>query len=361
MLTWDAIPLYSRKVMTFTDTNLIEPSPSNESAETLSISDIPSSRSLFRLRLSAHPTEETESSSLPLMLTPTSVQMTDTPDEMKKRKEKNGYRNGTKYVNLETQLKFDPRFKGLLKTPSEFDGTAGDGKKNPVYGDSGSLAQEILNGYAAKRGLILPTPLSVEREHPKRVQALKEAGATEMFSRENGSARPNGLMDHLNFYGLLPTPNAVEATKYTNTYNPESQMGTSLSALAGSGMLPTPTARYEKNPSTPDGKRIARKVEKGYTIELNDLAAMGQLPTPSSRDWKGRTNPGVVKEGSGCKYGETLPDTIGRVCDPKTDGQAFRLSPLFTEEMMGFPFGWTTFPFLSPNGEPSPSKPTGTQ
>ena len=348
MLTWDAIPLYSRKVMTFTDTNLIEPSPLNESAETLSISDIPSSRCLFRLRLSAHPTEETESSSLPLMLTPTSVQMTDTPDEMQKRKQKNGYRNGTKYVNLETQLKFDPRFKGLLKTPSEFDGTAGNGKKNPVPGDSGSLAQEILNGFAEKRGLILPT---------------SRCCTSIMTDLETDYIQRTAKFPNLEIVigRLLPTPNAVEATKGTNTYNPDSQMGTSLSALAGSGMLPTPTARDEKNPSSPDGKRISRKVEKGYTIELNDLAAMGQLPTPSSRDWKGKTNPGVVKEGSGCKYGETLPDTIGRVCDPKTDGQAFRLSPLFTEEMMGFPFGWTTFPFLSHNGEPSPSKPTGTQ
>ena len=377
MLTWDAIPLYSRRVMTFTDTNSIEPSPSNESAETLSISDIPSNRCLFRLRLSAHPTEETGCSSLPLMQTPTVVMTREDPVAFRTRAERNHYKNGTKYGSLESQLIYDPRFKGLLKTPSEFDGTAGDGKKKPISGDSGSLAQEIMNGYAAKRGLILPTPLSVEREHPKRVQALKDAGATEMFSRENGSARPNGLMDHLNFYGLLPTPNAVEATKYTNTYNPESQMGQSLSAMAGSGMLPTPnamdwnteytpeqkeaclerraqegrtaypskfnmlrqmavegllptpTARDEKNPSSPDGERIARKMEQGYTIELNDLAAMGALPTPDS--------------------------------SPKTDGQAFRLSPLFTEEMMGFPFGWTTFPFLSPDGEPSPSKPTGTQ
>ena len=80
----------------------------------------------------------------------------------------------------------------------------------------------------------------------------------------------------------------------------------------------------------------------------------GMLPTPSARDWKGKTNPGVVKGGSGCVYGETLPDTIGRLTkasSQKTDGGTFRLSPLFTEEMMGFPFLWTTLPFLSANGE----------
>ncbi len=197
--------------------------------------------------------------------------------------------------------------------------------------------------------------------------------------------------------GLLPTPNAGEAEHYRLKYTPGSQMGTSLTAMGASGllptpranaamgtaletdfnhepdrcrnletvigkmMLPTPTARDEKNPSSPDGERIARKREQGYTIELNDLAAMGTLPTPSARDWKGKTNPGVTKEGSGCVYGETLPDTIDRVCSPESDGQTSRLSPLFTEEMMGFPFGWTTFPFLSQSGEPNPSKPTEMQ
>ena len=452
MLTWEAIPLYSRKVMTFTDTNLIEPSPSNESAETLSISDIPSSRCLFRLRLSAHPTEETESSSLPLMLTPTSVQMTDEPEKMKERKEKNGYRNGTTYTSLETQVKFDPRFKGLLKTPSEFDGTAGNGKKNPVPGDSGSLAQEIMNGYVERRGLILPTPTAQDNPHPdaeidetgRRVakngntthsQGLSDlahqgllptpqvkcatGGAHRLdengkrikttknnpFSPQLSDLAVSGLLPTPNVFdynttwteeakqkclerrakegktaypqkfnslrqkaveGLLPTPSAMEGTNYTNTYNPNSQMGSSLSALAGSGMLPTPRAnkvdadlnnpaiakrnkanleeevakmvvgmlptpmaRDEKNPGSPTGKRMQRKIEQGRGIELNDLAVTGSLPTPDS--------------------------------SPKIVGPASRLSPLFTEEMMGFPFLWTTLPFLRPNGEPSPSKPTETQ
>jgi hypothetical protein len=248
-----------------------------------------------------------------MLITPTSVQMTDPPEKMKERKEKNGYRNGTTYTSLETQVKYDPKFKGILKTPSEFDGFVASPKKNPVTGDSGSLAQEMMSGYVEKRGF------------------------------------------------LLPTPNAGEAEHYRLKYTPGSQMGTSLTAMGASGLLPTPTARDEKNPSSPDGERISRKKEQGYTIELNDLAAMGTLPTPSARDWKGKTNPGVTKEGSGCTYGETLPDTIGRVCSQEQDGQSFRLSPLFTEEMMGFPFGWTTLPFLSRSGEPSHLKPTGTQ
>ena len=125
-----------------------------------------------------------------------------------------------------------------------------------------------------------------------------------------------------------------------------------------------------------------------YDPRLKEL-----LPTPSARDWKGKTNPGEVKKGSGCIYGETLPDAVERLavrmlptpranevndveltaelgarnksnleesvakalhkCCPENDGKGFRLSPLFTEEMMGFPLMWTTLPFLSPSGEPS--------
>lgn len=277
-LTWEAVPLYSKRVTNFTDTNLSSPSPSNESAATLSVSDIPSSRCLFRLRLSALPTAATESSSLPLMQTPRAAMACEPPEKMRARAEKNGYRNGTKYGSLESQITYDPRFKNLL-----------------------------------------PTPMAVDVNHKTRVEELRATGAT-MHSRVNGDSRPNGLTDFLQFHGMLPTPQAGEAEHYRNQYTPGSQMGTGLSAMAASGMLPTPNAR----------------------------------------DFKGKTNPGQIKEGSGCVYGETLPDTIDRICSPETAGQTFRLSPLFTQEMMGFPFGWTEYPFLSQSGEPNPSRHTET-
>ena len=51
---------------------------------------------------------------------------------------------------------------------------------------------------------------------------------------------------------------------------------------------------------------------------------------------------------------------IEKTSSPETDGNTSRLSPLFTEEMMGFPFLWTTLPFLKQNGGPKASKPTPT-
>lgn len=43
--------------------------------------------------------------------------------------------------------------------------------------------------------------------------------------------------------GLLPTPCASEATKFTKKFNSKSQMGQSLTALACNGMLPTQSTR----------------------------------------------------------------------------------------------------------------------
>ena len=249
----------------------------------------------------------------------------ETPEKIRARAEKNGYKNGTQFGSLESQVMFDKRLNVLLKTPCAADSYADKMKSKGVSGTSGALAQEIVSGYAEKfRGLMLPTPQAGEAEH------------------------------------------------YRMKYTPGSQMGQSLSAMAGSGMLPTPTARDYKNPSSPDGERITRKQEQGWTIELSDLAAMKVLPTPSARDYKGKTNPGIVKEGSGCVYGETLPDAIDRYIKEQESalikesqdvaaGQTSRLSPLFTEEMMGFPLMWTTLPFLSQSGERNPSKPTEMQ
>lgn len=53
---------------------------------------------------------------------------------------------------------------------------------------------------------LLPTPISTDIHHAKRVKDLKNAGAKTMASRRNGSNRPNGLMDFMDFHGMLPAP-----------------------------------------------------------------------------------------------------------------------------------------------------------
>ena len=63
---------------------------------------------------------------------------------------------------------------------------------------------------------LLPTPMSTEVRHKKRVKGLKEAGGETFHSRKNGETRPNGLMDYLDFRELLPTPKAQESRGNTS-------------------------------------------------------------------------------------------------------------------------------------------------
>ena len=107
--------------------------------------------------------------------------------------------------------------------------------------------------------------------------------------------------------GLLPTPNAREADKYSKKYNPKSQMGTALTALAMNGMLPTPTANSWKTP---------------------------------------------------CEHGTGSPNLQTYIA--RELGPTSRLNPLFVEEMMGFPLMWCALPFLSQRGVPDQSKATET-
>ena len=103
---------------------------------------------------------------------------------------------------------------------------------------------------------------------------------------------------------LLPTPNAAEGEKYSTKYNPDSQMGKGLTAMALNGLIPTPTASCH-NAGTPTDMKNGR-----------------------TRD-------------------SFLNHMVAKQC-----GKTSRLNPLFVAEMMGFPPDWTVLPFL--NGDRNP-------
>ena len=235
LLFWKAKPLYSRRTTLFTDTAMTNPSPLNASAQTLNSSDMQSNRYLFRLVPSEPPTEETGSSSLP-----------------------------------------------ILKTPCTFDAQSERMKSASIPGSSGTLAQEIQNGMAAKRGLLLPTPRS---------------------NQVNGCDLNNEKLAERN------KSNLEEVVAKMN---------------------------------------IAMKEKYG-----------GLMPTPTSTEWKGTFSPETVERHNRDFLLRSLPTVIG-VYKKNTDGGTSQLSPLFTEEMMGFPFLWTALPFLRTNGEQNHSKPTAT-
>lgn len=272
---------------------------------------MPSSRCLFRLAPSEPPTDETGCSSSQgvLLQTPTTVQTDEPPEKMRARAEKNGYKNGTKFGSLTSQIKYDERVAEMLYPTPQTQGLK-------VCDENGKTQFIDLS--------LLPTPRAnvvngCDLNNPKLAERHKSN-----LEEEVAKAVVNGL---------LPTPTAIEGVKWTNTWNPNSQMGQSLSAMAGSGMLPTP---------------IATDISHKQRVE-NLKAAGGQT---------------MASRANGANRPNGLSDFIHfyEVTKQETDaGKTSRLSPLFTEEMMGFPLMWTALPFLSESGAPKPSKPTATR
>lgn len=239
---------------------------SKPSVKTLNEKDIPSNRCLFRLVPLERPTEETGCGLLhDLLPTPRAVEVVEHPMKAAARTKD---RTGTKLNNLSSGAAF-----GLLPTPMASDATTG-----------------VIIG--------------------KNDRFVTTRNGTPRKINQNGQ---NGSVGLARMVRLLPTPNAREADKYSKKYNPNSQMGTALTAMAVNGMLPTPIRRdYQPSVSPQTLKR---------------------------KDGKMRTD-------SLCN----LPVMLGEHC-LQTGGRTSQLNPLFVEEMMGFPLMWTTLPFLSQNGD----------
>lgn len=204
--------------------------------------------------------------------------MTDeTPEKMRARAQRNGYKNGTKYGSLESQVKYDPKCANLLPTPIAQDGERGGARKtNGNTTDYRHHYSATLKDMA--KAELLPTPMVLEVHHKERVQRAKQSGSTAFHNRpdKGKDTHPSSLMDYLQFHNLLPTP----ATSYLDN---------------------------ELN-----NENFANRNKKNLEEEVAKIVVTSPLAQ---------------------------------------DGAGFRLSPLFTEEMMGFPLMWTALPFLSENGE----------
>ena len=121
----------------------------------------------------------------------------------------------------------------LLKTPTKMDGEVSSGKKNPVSGNSGTLAQEIMSGYKptmTKLGM-LPTPQAMDMmQNPRR--EITKSGRIVSNQGHNGSAP----LKDLAMNGMLPTPTTrdwkgIQANEYKEMRGEETQF--KMESLAG--------------------------------------------------------------------------------------------------------------------------------
>ena len=125
-------------------------------------------------------------------------------------------------------------------------------------------------------------------------------------------------------------------------------------------LLKTPTvmdglvASGKKNPKSGDSGTLAQEVMSEYKPTMEKI---GLLLTPTTSEpvhdlekFKERME----------KYpnGTTMPNLATQIHGLVTNGKSSQLSPLFVEEMMGFPKNWTALPFQS--GEENQSKHTET-
>jgi hypothetical protein len=232
--------------------------------------------------------------------------VTEIPEKPSKFAQRTGDRSERCFPNLTSQVLYG----GLLKTPTVMDGVITTGKKNPESGNTGTLAQEIASGYIYRRG-ILPTPTTQEIEHPNAI-----VSPTGRRMAKNGNSHSLGLADLVKF---LPTPKACD----------------------GMGGIHKVT-----------GRTVTRPSGHTFSVGLRDLAGSGLLPTPRANVVNGLdlSNPNIAKRNNG-----NLEEAISALLISGTAqecGVAFQLSPLFVEEMMGFPTGWILMPFLKESSAP---------
>ena len=196
----------------------------------------------------------------------------------------------------------------------------------PTPNASDCFHQNKSNDHDLKKGYLRGVAVDMwekgELNQSSLVQPDEYMAKLRMLKAVNGETMQD-TVERLRKDNLLHTPTAIEGVKWTNTWNPNSQMGQSLSAMAGSGMLPTPRTSEQGNASKLNAKSVA---DHRFPNLENVMARVYQQTE---------------------EYAENA-------------GQTSRLSPLFTEEMMGFPLMWTALPFLSESGAPKPSKPTAT-
>jgi hypothetical protein len=140
----------------------------------------------------------------------------------------------------------------LLKTPTKMDGEVTSGKKNPISGNSGTLAQEIMSEYKPtmiKLGM-WPTPVS------------SDATTGAIIGKNDTFKMTSGLPRKINQNGTDGSVGLARLVQF----------------------LPTPTA--DDNPAKNTGKRNQDSLQKrafqdtGKTSQLNPLFVMEMMGFP---------------------------------------------------------------------------------
>ena len=214
------------------------------------------------------------------------MERAEEPEKMRARAKKNGYKNGTKYNSLTSQIVYG----NFLPSPVASDATTGAiiGKNDKFRITKTGMPRKMnQNGADGSVGLarlgkmgMLPTPASQDGKN-----------CTFPRSQISRDSVPGAIMRVM----MLPTPQASEAEKASKADHQNS-----LTRMLKRGeLLPTPRVSGQESYKT-------RAKRKGHDSAMSFLESNLQYQT----------------------------------------GKTSQLNPQFVMEMMGFPPNWTLLPFL---------------
>jgi hypothetical protein len=173
---------------------------------------------------------------------------------------------------------------------------------NQGHNGSAPLKDLAMNG-------LLPTPTAIETPRkPDRIQELKDKNLPLMSMELGDNNRQVGILDTMDFYGVLPTPNTRD-----------------WKDSIGNGK---------------DAPSIG--LTRGYSLgqKINSM-----LATPAASDWKGAYRPESMKNKDGTFSREERLVNIYLKTGEEYNSKTSQLSPHFVMEMMGFPIDHTMLPF----------------
>ncbi len=215
------------------------------------------------------------------------------------------------------------------------------------------LAPSTLHTGEIECGLLLPTPTSIQRDHEYRVKSLKDMGAKSMMSRLNGEQRPNSILDHINFYGLIPTiqtqgikqcikgksypiKNSLLPTPLARDWaGPCHETQSCLPNHLKKGLLPTPRAN-KVNGCDLNSENFANR-NKGNLEEIIAKWVTGMLPTPTADDNPakntGKRNQDSLQKRAFQTTGENFPTQSPICCGDDGISSQLDLIPFLKESL----------------------------
>ena len=160
----------------------------------------------------------------------------------------------------------------------------------------------------------------------------------------NRKAQPAGLGNQAQIVTNWKTPHGMAGIDHTGKIGGGGEFAKQVEQWA------TPQARDEKSPDSPDSQNYARKLEAGWTIDLNSQA--GAWPTPCARDHKGaNAEAGLTRADGGGRMDQLANAAVyspqaqaihdGQESSETSLGSRPRLNPAFAAWLMGWPSLWT--------------------